>query len=154
MCILIFIIGMAMIIPASISLNQDFPAHENLKQYCVNAGVAICILSMSGILATTYLVVDGRLIDEKIQMYMEENTRIEEQMTALVSRYMEYESDTYREFRPSDSIQLVTLYPDLKSDKLVQKQCDAYISNNNKIKSLRKDKINLSTARWFLYFGH
>lgn len=94
-----------------------------------------------------------KYIDEKIAMYQEENTKIEKQIDALVQNYMQYESDTYGEFKSSDAITLVSLYPDLKSDELVQQQIEVYTTNNQKIKELKEQKIDINKDKWWLYFG-
>lgn len=33
------------------------------------------------------------------------------------------------------------------------KEIDVYVKNNNKIKSLKEDKINYNADKWWLYFG-
>lgn len=98
-------------------------------------------------------VISGRYIDEKIAMYEEENERIETQISALVENYMDYESSTLIEFKGDDAVILVSLYPELKSDALVQQQITIYAKNNMKIKELREQKIDVKTAKWWLYFG-
>lgn len=95
----------------------------------------------------------GSVIDEKIAMYQKENTKIENQMDALVSQYMKFETDTYGELKNESAITLVSLYPDLKSDKLVQKQIELYESNNREIKKMKEKKINLKVDKWWLCFG-
>lgn len=99
-------------------------------------------------------VINGRVLDSKIEMYTEENKNIETEMNALVKQYMNYESDTYGELKGESSITLVSLYPELKSDALVTKQIEVYISNNEKIKELKEEKIDLSAKKWWLYFGN
>lgn len=98
-------------------------------------------------------VSNGRTIDEKILMYQEENTKIEKQIDTLVSNYMDYESDAYEKFKSESSITLVSMYPELKSDKLVEEQISVYEENNKKIRELKEDKINLKVKKWWLYFG-
>lgn len=66
---------------------------------------------------------------------------------------MEYESDTYEKFKSEDSITLVSLYPELKSDALVNTQIEIYTENNKKIKKLKEELIDLSAKKWILYFG-
>ena len=102
---------------------------------------------------TSVGVVKGRVLDEKIAMYMEENQNIETQMNTLVEQYMNYESGTYGELKGESSITLVSLYPELKADALVTKQIELYVANNEKIKELKEEKIDLSAAKWWLYFG-
>lgn len=86
-------------------------------------------------------------------MYQEENTKIEKQIDTLVSNYMNYESNTYEKFKSESSITLVSMYPELKSDKLVEEQIFVYEENNKKIRELKEDKINLKVKKWWLYFG-
>lgn len=94
-----------------------------------------------------------KVIDTKIEMYTEENQKIESQMSDLVQSYMEYEGNTFKDFKSESSVTLVNLYPELKSDALVQKQLDMYIANNEKIKELKTSEINGKVYRWWLYFG-
>lgn len=98
-------------------------------------------------------VVSGKYIDEKIAMYQEENANIEKQIDALVQNYMNYESDTFSEFKSEDSMTLVSLYPELKSDELVQNQITVYTENSKKIKELKEQKIDVAKSKWWLYFG-
>lgn len=105
----------------------------------------ICVLICK--LGTAYI------IDQKIQMYQEENTAIEQSIDETVKNYMTYEATTYAEFKDEDAINLVSLFPELKSDTLVQKQIEVYVANNAKIKELKEKKINLGKVRFKLYFG-
>lgn len=111
-----------------------------------------CVLLVIGIFLGIS-VSNGKTIDEKIAMYQEENTKIEKQIDILVSNYMDYESDTYGKFKSESSITLVSIYPELKSDKLVEEQISVYEGNNKKIRELKEDKINLKVKKWWLYFG-
>lgn len=120
--------------------------------------IAGFFLSCSGVLFVIAIVLgvlvsNGRTIDEKISMYQEENTKIEKQIDTLVSNYMNYESNTYEKFKSESSITLVSMYPELKSDKLVEEQISVYEENNKKIRELKEDKINLKVKKWWLYFG-
>lgn len=92
-------------------------------------------------------------INPQIKMYQEENTKIEQQIADVVSQYQQYETEIFTTVAPEDTIALVTLYPELKSDKLVQKQINVYIANNKKIKALKKRQIEGNVLKWWLYFG-
>ena len=93
------------------------------------------------------------VIDEQIEMYQEENTRIEEQIADVVQQYQEYESGIFADVASESSITLLSLYPELKADALVQSQIDIYVANNEKIKSLKEQQIDGNVKRWWLYFG-
>ena len=143
MIILLIIISIIMFVLAAMFDNDDI---GYLSMWCFAVSLVIAIfLGIS--------VSNGRIIDEKISMYQEENTKIEKQIDTLVSNYMDYESDTYEQFKSESYITLVSMYPELKSDKLVEEQISVYEENNKKIRELKEDKIKLKVKKWWLYFG-
>jgi hypothetical protein len=106
------------------------------------AAITLCVsVSKSGV------------IDERIAMYAEENANIEQQITAIVNEYKEYESDTLSDLKPESMIMLTTVYPELKANELVQTQLAIHIGNNEKIKQLKEEKLCSDVYRWWLYFG-
>lgn len=107
--------------------------------------IALCVLLC--------MVINGKWIDSEIAMYEEENAKIEAEISILVNQYMEYESNTLSNFAPESSITLISMYPELKSDYLVNKQMEIYVGNNTKIRELKQKKIYLSAKKWWLYFG-
>ena len=115
-------------------------------------GIALMIATV-GSIDLAWNVTFGSQIPEMISMYEEENNQIESQIGELVNKYMEYEGSTFNDLKNEDSVALVSLYPELKSDALVEKQIEVYIENNKKIKNLKKKQIELSTYKWWLYFG-
>ena len=112
---------------------------------------AVCLFFV--IVITTLFSAGGRTADEKIAMYQEENTKIEEQIATVVEQYQNYETEIFTSVKPESSVALVSLYPELKSDTLVQSQIEVYVQNNKKIKELRESKIDYANFLWWLYFG-
>ena len=92
-------------------------------------------------------------------MYEEENNNIQNSISQIVEIYKNYEQNTYSESlknidtNNTDIIVLTQLYPELKSNEMVNKQIDIYQENNNKIKDLKEERINNEIAKWWLYFG-
>lgn len=123
--------------------NDGFPFFSSL----IMGGLAIftfyCWMSIS----------TEHVLDQKIVMYEEENTSIEQSIGSIVEDYMDYESNAYSDLKSQDLIEFVTNFPELKADALVQEELDIYIENNQKIKELKEEKIDLSTMKWLLYFG-
>lgn len=115
--------------------------------------VILGILDAIIIVIIIFHYTNGITAKPKIKMYEEENTRIEEKINTLVLNYMEYEGKTLKEFKTDNSMLLVNLYPDLKSDKLVEEQIKIYNDNNKKIKELKEYEIDLKIGKWLLYFG-
>lgn len=108
--------------------------------------VLFCFLGIPG-------TVDSRYTDQKIQMYQEENEKIEEDASVIVTQYMEHENETFDMSKIESSTVLVQMYPELKSNELVSKQIDIYNKNNKKIKELKLEKIKNQKAKFYLYFG-
>lgn len=119
--------------------------------------VVFGILSLIFTLKSITMFVDVSteyVIDSKIEMYQAENSNIEKSIDSVVSAYMQHEKDTFTDLKTEGSlITLVTLFPELKADVLVQEQVELYVSNNELIKSLKEKKIEISRKRWLLYFG-
>lgn len=143
MIILLIIISIIGFLVSCVVIESDTAGF-----FLMCSGVLFVIAIFLGV-----LVSNGRTIDEKITMYQEENNKIEKQLDTLVSNYMNYESNTYEKFKSESSVTLVSMYPELKSDKLVEEQISVYEENNKKIRELKEDKINLKVKKWWLYFG-
>lgn len=97
--------------------------------------------------------IDSRYTDQKIQMYQEENEKIEEDVSVIITQYMEHENETFDMSKIESSTVLIQMYPELKSNELVSKQIDIYNENNKKIKKLKLEKIKNQKAKFYLYFG-
>ncbi len=95
----------------------------------------------------------GSTIQNKIDMYTEENEHIENDIAAMVEQYMGYEGQVMDKASSESALTLVNLYPDLKTSELVNQQIQIHTDNNTKIKELREKQINLNVMKWWLYFG-
>ena len=142
-CIFIALLGL------SIILIKDI----DLRVLCV----AICsVLTVIGIIAMLTVggkLVAGQTIQDKITMYEAENAKIDSQICEIVEGYKTYEKETFEKISNKSANVLVELYPDLKSNELVQKQMEVYMNNKKKVVSLQEDLINQKPLRWWLYFG-
>lgn len=120
---------------------------------CLVIGVVGAIIMAGVLIFAIFHVCEGTVIDDRIVMYQEENTQIEKDIEIVVSEYMDYEQDTFDMSEISSPTTLVQMYPELKSDTLVQQQIDVYVSNNDKIKELKNKEIDVRLWKWLLYFG-
>lgn len=145
MFILLFVIAVALIILAV--LNEDLAGGFGIL------GGLIGFIALIGIFVNIGFLVYGRTLDDKIAMYEQENTAIEQSVDVLVKDYYKHESDTYSSLKPENAVLFASAYPELQSNELATKQLEIYVDNNNKIKELKEDQINLSKNRFWLYFG-
>ena len=145
MFILLFVIAVALIVFAV--LNED------LAEVFGILGGLIGFIALIGIFVNIGFLVYGRTLDDKIVMYEQENAAIEQSVDVLVKDYYRHESDTYSSLTPENAVLFASAYPELQSNELATKQLEIYVENNNKIKELKEDQINLSRNRFWLYFG-
>lgn len=145
MFILLFVIAVALIVLAV--LNEDLADGFGIL------GGLIGLIALIGIFVNIGFLVYGRTLDDKIAMYKQENAAIEQSVDVLVKDYYKHESDTYSSLKPENAVLFASAYPELQSNELATKQLEIYVDNNNKIKELKEDQINLSRNRFWLYFG-
>lgn len=145
-CILVLIIGCAM-------AGSKRYKYSSIGDVLTATGVITTALCVIVAVCLGIAVSNQKVVDDKIAMYLEENTAIEEQVNILVDEYMDHERSVYGDAKMTSPIVLAQMYPEIKSDTLINSQIDIYVANNEQIKSLKLQKINGSVYRWWLYFG-
>lgn len=145
MWILLLIIGIGLI--CCIFIDND------IGEVFSGFGLFISVVALIGIIINIGILINGRTLDDKIAMYEQENAAIEQSVDVLVKDYYRHEFDTYSSLTPENAVLFASAYPELQSNELATKQLEIYVENNNNIKELKKDQINLSKNRFWLYFG-
>lgn len=99
------------------------------------------------------VVASGFGIQEKIQIYEDQNTQIEQSIDAAVKAYCEHEQITYVQMSDGAVALVAAAYPELASSELVKTQMEVWTSNSNELKDLKSDLVDFYRAQYFLYFG-
>lgn len=123
---------------------------ETVLCIVVIVGLIICLPTTARVGAK---VVNLKVIDSQMQMYENENQELEQKVSTAVEKYIQHEQMTFSDLKPDEAMAYVSLYPELKSDALVQQEVNLYISNIEEIKQLKEEKIKGDVYRWWLYFG-
>ena len=152
MILLIFGICILMIIGGCI-LDRKTGVDSDICFGISGIGMVVGFFALIGLIIVGVNVKSLSVIDDRIAMYEEENTRIEQQIADVVEQYQKYETDIFREVAPESAVTMVSLYPELKSDSLVQAQIEVYTENNKTIRDLRDKQIKGNVYHWWLYFG-
>lgn len=150
MIILIFIITIGITIFCEFKYSNDIYSCWDVSRIITIP--AICI-DMIFIIILLHSLISLRIIDEKINLYSNQNKEIEQKVETTIKQYMEYENKTFVQLKPEEYVNLINLYPELKSDELLQKEIKLYINNNNEILDLKQEKLNGTIYKWWLYFG-
>ena len=153
MIFVIIVTLMALIVVGAVMTNLCYEPVDVIGTVISAICTGILIVALIATVLLTVDVTHLHTIDERLAMYEEENAKIESQIVETVENYQKYETDIFIEVSPESAITLVAMYPELKSDALVQKQIEVYMANNDKIKELKEEKINSGVKRWWLYFG-
>lgn len=152
MILLIFGICILMIV-GGVILDKKTGADSDICFGISGIGMVVGFFALVGLIVVGVNVKSLSVIDDRIAMYEEENARIEQQIADVVEQYQKYETDIFREVAPESAVTMVSLYPELKSDSLVQAQIEVYTENNKTIRDLRDKQIKGNVYRWWLYFG-
>lgn len=98
-------------------------------------------------------IVKANTIEQKITVYQEEMTNIENSINPVVQNYLDHEKETYTALTPDNAVIFASIYPELSSNEIVQKQLSIYNEYLISIKNLKLEIAEISTAKWWLYFG-
>ena len=99
-------------------------------------------------------IVKANTLEQKITVYQEEMTNIENSINPVVQNYLDHEKETYTALTPDNAVIFASIYPELSSNEIVQKQLNIYNEYLISIKNLKLEIAEISTAKWWLYFGH
>lgn len=163
MLIILFVVFLIMIIiGAKLYKIGDENLSEGLVFFSCLGTIFGCICEFVTVIAIIINCVNIsqlKVSDKKIAMYEEENNNIQNSISEIVENYKNYEKNTYSEslknidINNKDIVVLTQLYPDLKSNEMVNTQIQIYQENNKKIKELKENKLNYEVSKWWLYFG-
>ena len=139
--ILVFLVVSILLIILGCWINSKDKYAENGTGFVVFGTVAT-ILTVIAIVFLLANVSSSFTIDEKIEMYQKENQNIETSITKVVENYKDYEKEIFENVKPEEVVLVATqVYPELKSNTLVEKQIDVYLKNN------KSDKKNVNNSK-------
>lgn len=92
--------------------------------------------------------------NKQIEVYETEMTTIQETINDVVADYLDHEKDTYAALTPENAVIFASIYPELSSSELVRRQLEIYNEYLVSIKNCKLKLAGISTAKWWLYFGH
>ena len=117
-------------------------------------GIAILSIALVAILILGITGSNLRVIDNKIALYEEENTRIEASVSQMVDNYISHEQTIISDVSENISPTLVfSMYPELKSNTLVEKEIENYVNNQTKLRELKESRYDYELYLWWVYFG-
>lgn len=147
------VIGIILIVVGGI-LNLRYDSYEEKGICWVAIGGILIFIAAIGIIVCAVSISRVPEYKNKIEVYETEMTAIQESINDVVVNYLEHEKDTYAALTPENAVIFASIYPELSSSTLVQRQLEIYNQYLVSIKNCKLALAEVSTARWWLYFGH
>lgn len=116
-------------------------------------GIAGCVIFGVWTIWNIIVVASGFGIQEKIEIYEDQNAQIEQSIDAAVQAYCEHEQITYVQMSDGAVALVAAAYPELASSELVKTQMEVWTSNSHELKDLKSKLVDFHRAQYFLYFG-
>ena len=124
------------------------------EEILASLGVVIFVvfLCVTAIVVGVYNY-DKSTIDNRLTILEEQNQIVLAQIEPLVQHALEYESNTYKDFKldANKLIAFTQLYPDLKANSFLNRQIDIILANQAEIKQLKLDKSSLNAYHFWLW---
>lgn len=156
MLTLLFIIALAFMI-VFIILGNNTQKHDDIGFFvgALLTGFIAFVLLIPVVYQSYQVFCRANTIQTQIEMYEEENSKIEEKINTVVQDYLEHEKETYKDIKPENVIAALSMFPELNSSELVKKEIEIYQSNEAKLIELKEEQITgIPMARYLLYFGN
>ena len=118
----------------------------------IGATIFIVFLAVTAIAIGVYNY-DKSTIDNRLAILEEQNQVVLSQIEPLVQHALDYESNTYKDFKldASKIVAFTQLYPDLQANSFLNKQIDIILANQEEIKQLKLDKASLNAYHFWLW---
>ena len=136
-----------------INRSDDYEIQGIIGTVATVISAIVLAIVIGAVFVHVHALVEGRVVDELIEMHEMENRQIEQAISSLIEGYMEYESGVFTALAAQSPVVLINLYPELRAIYLVERQLTIHTENTQRIRELREQQINLSVSRWWLYFG-
>lgn len=154
MLIVFLLLGIAFFVSGLLVLLTTQYGDENPYSYIgMVIGGLIFLGSFITMIVGGVIISKERVIHQQIAMYEEENTKIESSVTQTVERYLEHELNIFENLQGENIQTLLVVYPEINGNELVKKQIEIYVNNNDKVRALKEQKLNIEVWKFWVYFG-
>ena len=144
MLYILLVIGLILLIVGAIKYEDVIT--------CLGASIIVVFLFVTAIVVGFYNY-DKTTINSRLVVLEEQNQVVLSQIEPLVQQALEYESNTYKDFKldAAKIIAFTQLYPDLKANNFLNKQIDIILANQEEIKQLKLSKATLNAYHFQLW---
>lgn len=144
LCILV-VVSLAVLI-LGLFLDEEVSVVISSVLFVTSLLALLCVLGVYNSVKST--------ADKQIAVLEQRNDEVIAQIEPLIKQYLEYESSTFKDLKPSaDKVIAISQYPNLKANEFIQTQIKIILENQKKITNLKLDKAGLSAYKLWIFMG-
>ena len=145
MFLILVIIGLIILFVSNHFYNKTDSYHcDYYEGWGIVGGITACICGLVLFILICVYSFNKPTISNKIEMYEEENKKVETQLVESVNMWLTHQEKTFESISSIDGVTTYLVkYPELKGDSLVDELMETYQNNSKEIKQLKSRKINL-----------
>lgn len=155
MFLILTIIAILILLVSNYFYNKsDYHHCDFYESWGILGGIASGIFGVVLIVLICVYIFNKPTISNKIEMYEEENKKVETQLVESVNIWLTRQETTFESISSIDGVTTYLVkYPELKGDSLVDELMETYKNNSKEIKQLKSRKINLEGIAKIGWFG-
>ena len=145
MFLILTVIAILILLVSNYFYNKsDYQHCDFYESWGILGGIALGIFGVVLIVLICVYSFNKPTISNKIEMYEEENKKVETQLVESVNMWLTHQETTFESISNIDGVTTYLVkYPELKGDSLVGELIETYKNNSKEIKQLKSRKINL-----------
>ena len=145
MFLILFIAGIIIVFVSSHFYNKADCYHKSIyESWNIIGSIISLVCGLVLFILVCVYTFNKPTISNKIEMYEEENKKVETQLVESVNMWLTHQETTFESISSIDGVTTYLVkYPELKGDSLVDELMETYKNNSKEIKQLKSRKINL-----------
>ena len=137
-----------------IGLCQETSYYKSNREVLCGLGIVFSIITFIAILIAgiKYNSIKSTA-NARLEVLNSQNEIVLAQIEPLVQQALNYESNTYKEFKltPENIVAFGNMYPQLQANSFIQSQINIIVENQKEIKDLKLEIASLNAYRLWLF---
>jgi hypothetical protein len=137
-----------------VGLYQERSYYKDTREILCGIGIVFSIITFIAILVAgiKYNSIKSTA-NAQMEVLNSQNEVVLAQIEPLVQQAMNYESNTYKEFKltPENIVAFGSMYPQLQANSFIQSQINIIVENQKEIKDLKLKIASLNAYRLWLW---
>jgi hypothetical protein len=137
-----------------IGLCQKVNYYNDAREVLISLGIIFStVISISILISGTRYNSIKSTANARLEVLNSQNEIVLAQIEPLVQQALNYESNTYKEFKltPENIVAFGNMYPQLQANSFIQSQINIIVENQKEIKDLKLEIASLNAYHLWLF---